>query len=282
MKRLSDADKRVLTESENRKLHGLYTSLNHPSAIGSISNWRKASGLPRKKVLAYLETSKTYTKFKPAQKKFPRLPVISLDINHIWSLDVAYIEKMAKFNDGVKYLHLAVNSLSRKIRVQPLKSKTALAAKLAFERKVNFETFEFPIKLWVNEGKKFKGEFKKFCRENEIEVYHTYSETKSCIAERYITTLKTLLYKKIEEYQIFKYIPQLQKFVSLVNKRRNRSIGMAADDVNAKHVPHLVSLQKRQYLPGSKPKFKVGDRVRIAFREMPFQKGYKQQYTMKS
>ena len=89
MKRHSDADKRVLTESEYRKLHGLYTSLNHPSAFGSISNLRKASGLPRKKVLAYLETSKTYTKFKPAQRKFPRLPVISLGIKHIWSLDVA-------------------------------------------------------------------------------------------------------------------------------------------------------------------------------------------------
>ena len=278
MKRPSDADKRVLTESEYRKLHGLYTSLNHPSAVGSISNLRKASGLPRKKVLAYLETSKTYTKFKPAQRKFPRLPVISLGINHIWSLDVAYMEKIAKFNDGVKYLLLAVDSLSRKIRVQPLKSKTALAAKLAFERMVNFETSEFPIKLWVDEGKEFKGEFKKFCRENQIEVYHTYSETKSCMAESYIRTLKTLLYKYFEEYQTFRYIPQLQKFVSLVKKRQNPSIGMAADDVNAKHVPHLVSLQKRQSFPGSKPKFKVGDRVRIAFKEMPFEKGYKQQY----
>ena len=57
------------------------------------------------------------------------------------------------------------------------------------------------------------------------------------------------------------------------------SIGMAADDVNAKHVPHLVSLQKRQSLPGSKPKFKVGGRVCIACKEMPFQKGYHQQYT---
>ena len=54
---------------------------------------------------------------------------------------------------------------------------------------------------------------------------------------------------------------------------------MAADDVNANYVPHLVSLHKRQSLPGSKPKFKVGDRACIAFKEISFQKGYKQQYT---
>ena len=89
MKRPSDADKRVLTESEYRNLHGIYTSLNHPSAFGSISNLKKVSGLPQKKVLAYLETSKTYTKFKPAQRKFPRLPVISLGINQNWSFNVA-------------------------------------------------------------------------------------------------------------------------------------------------------------------------------------------------
>ena len=174
---------------------------------------------------------------------------------------------------------LKVDSFSRKIRVQPLKSKTALAAKLAFQRMVNVEAFKFPIKLWVDEGKEFKGDFKKFCRENEIELYHTYSETKSCMAEMYMRTLKTLLYNYFEEYQTFSYIPQLQKFVSLVNERRNRSIGMAANDVNPKHVPHSVSLQKRQSLSGSTPKFKVGDRVRIAFKEMPFHRGYKQQYT---
>ena len=205
--------------------------------------------------------------------------MISPYINPLWSLDITYKEKIAKINDGVKYFLLAVDSLSRKIRVQPLKSKTARAAKLAFERMVNFETFEFPIKFWVDEGEEFKGMFRKFCREDEIELYHTYSETKSCMAERYIRTLKTLLYKFFEEYQTFTYIPQLHKFVLLVKSRRNRSIGMAADDVNAKHVSLLVSLQKRQSLPGSKPKFKVGDRVCIAFMKMPFQKGYKQHYT---
>lgn len=272
---------RLLTESEYRKLHGIYTSPGNRAAFGSVKNLIKESGLPRQKVLAYLETSKTYTKFKPVRRKFDRLPVLSLAINHIWSIDVAYLEKIAKFNDGFKYLLLAVDTLSRKIRVRPMRSKTSVAAKLAFENMLNFDTLEFPIKIWVDQGKEFKGEFQKFCDTNQIELYSTYSETKSCMAERYIRTLKTLMYKFFEEHETVRYLPHLQKFVSLVNKRYNRSIGMAADDVTSQHIPQLLSKQteKLQRHSQKHSKFKVGDRVRIALKEMPFKKGYKQQYT---
>ena len=120
----SKTDDRPLSETEYRKLHCIYTSFSNPAASGSVKNLVKASGLPRKKVLTYLQSSSTYTKFKPSRRYFQRLPVIALGINQIWSLDVAYIEKLQKFNDGYKYLLLAVDVLSRKIRMQPLKDKT--------------------------------------------------------------------------------------------------------------------------------------------------------------
>ena len=273
---------RGLSESEYRKIHGIYTSPSNPAAFGSIRNLIKASGLSRKKVLAYLQSSKTYTKFKPVRRTFQRLPVVALGINHIWSIDVAYMEKIGKFNDGYKYLLLAVDVLSRRIRVQPLKNKTSKAATSAFEKMINFETLDFPIKIWVDQGKEFKGEFAKFCASNAIHVYHTFSETKSCMAERYIRTLKTLLYKFFEEQQTFRYLPQLQKFVTLVNSRYNRSIGMAANEVTQRHVPKLLALQTEKLNASTNraaKKFEVGDRVRIALKDMPFRKGYKQQYT---
>lgn len=282
MKASASDEDRLLSESEYRKLHGIYTSPSNPAAFGSIKSLVKASGFTRKKVLAYLQSSRTYTKFKPTRKKFQRLPVVALGINHIWSLDVAYMEKISKFNDGYKYLLLAVDVLSRRIRVQPLKDKSSKAAKSAFEKMIDFEKLDFPIKVWVDQGKEFKGEFASFCASNAINVYHTFSETKSCMAERYIRTLKTLLYKFFEEQQTFRYLPQLQKFVKLVNSRYNRSIGMAANDVTQRHVPKLLALQttklNARYNHSTKH-FQVGDRVRIALKDMPFRKGYKQQYT---
>ena len=169
----SKSEDRPLSETEYRKLHGINTSPSNPAAFGSVKNLVKASGLPRKKVLAYLQSSPTYTKFKLSRRRFQRFPVIALGINHIWSLDVAYMEKLQKFNDGYKYLLLAVDVLSRKIRVQPLKNKTSNAATSALKKMINFDKLDFPIKIWVDQGKKFQGGFAKFCSNNAIEIYHS-------------------------------------------------------------------------------------------------------------
>lgn len=100
------------------------------------------------------------------------------------------------------------------------------------------------------------------------------------MAERYIRTLKTILYKFFEEYRTFKYIHLLPKFTSLVNGRYNRAIGMAAAKVTAEDVPKLIALQfEKLAAPSKNPQFEAGDCVRIALKNMLFRKGYKQQYT---
>ena len=37
-------------------------------------------------------------------RRFPRVEVFAFDINDIWSIDVAYVDKLAKYNHG-KYNH---------------------------------------------------------------------------------------------------------------------------------------------------------------------------------
>lgn len=270
-----------LSASEYRKLHGLYTSPKSPAAFGSVRSLMKASGLNRKKVVAYLESSSTYTKFKQANRKFQRLRVSSLGINHIWSMDVAFMEKLAKENNGVKYLLVAIDTLSRFVRVQPMMNKSAEEAKQAFQKMIDVPTLTFPIKLWVDQGKEFQGAFKTFCDNNEIEVYHTFSETKSSMAERAIRSLKTLLYKYFEEFETFRYMHHLQKFVKIMNSRVNRSIGKPPNQFSFKDARKLslATVESRSGNPVRSPRFSVGDRVRIAYKEMPFKKGYKQKFT---
>ena len=112
------------TISEEKKLKTLYTK--GPAAFGSVKNLTNASQLSPKKVTKYGLLGKTY----------PRLKVIVNDINETWSLDLAYVDKLAKYNRGVRYFLVAVNCLSRYFRVEPLKTKYAKETTAAFKKKI--------------------------------------------------------------------------------------------------------------------------------------------------
>ena len=50
--------------------------------------------------------------------------------------------------------------------------------------------------MWVNKGSKFYNDyFKKWSKDNDIEMYSVHNEEKSVVAERFIRTLKTKIYK---------------------------------------------------------------------------------------
>ena len=51
-------------------------------------------------------------------------------------------------------------------------------------------------KIWVDEGSKcYNNSFKKWLKDNDIEMYSTYNEGKLVVAERFIRTLKNKVYK---------------------------------------------------------------------------------------
>ena len=248
-----------------------------PTAYGSIKNLQKSTKLKPSKVKLFLEGKNAHTKHKKYRKRFPTLKVIAYDINEIWSLDLAYVDKLAKENKDVKYLLVAVDCLSRYLRVEPLKSKYATTTADAFKKMIKHKQ---PKKVWVDAGTEFKGSFSTLCQKNDIEVYKTFSEEKSAFAERNIRSLKNLIYKYLEDKWTYSYINQLQSFVPAINSRVNRVTKLAPNKVTKKDVPYLISLI---FNDSSKlvrrPKFYVGDFVRISKADLPFRKGYKQTFT---
>ena len=51
-------------------------------------------------------------------------------------------------------------------------------------------------KIWVDEGSKFYNHsFKKWLKDNDIEMYSTHNEGKLVVAEIFIRTLKNKVYK---------------------------------------------------------------------------------------
>ena len=264
-----------VSQNDLRVLEQFYTKGS--AAYGSIDNLQKATKLPRKKIENFLHTRNAHTKYRQVRRNFPRLKVIAYDINEIWSIDVAYVDKLAKYNNGVKYLLVAVDVLSRYLRVSPMRSKSAEETARTFRKMIQKQK---PQKVWTDKGTEFKGAFKNLCDQEGIETYTTQSETKSAYAERNIRSLKNIIYKHLEHKWTYHYINKLSQFVDTINSRVNRVTNLAPNKVSKKHVPLLRSLaaEKSAKLV-KKPRFEVGDTVRIAKQDLPFKKGYKQNFT---
>ena len=102
------------------------------------------------------------------------------------------------------------------------------------------------------------------------------SETKAVFAESTIRSLKKILHRYMEDNG-YKYNHKLTQFVTTLTSQRNCSIDLIPKNVrNSDFLSILYSKPLREF---RKPKFKVGDRVRISKYDLLFRKGYKPQFT---
>ena len=91
-----------LSKYERQKLQRLYTQ--GAAAYVSVRNLAKASRLPVSKVRQFLYSKASYTNFALAIQKFKRMWAFAILRNEFWCMDRAYVDKLAKQNNGVKYL----------------------------------------------------------------------------------------------------------------------------------------------------------------------------------
>ena len=161
-----------------------------PASFGGSKRLQDLSKLPMTKVKMCLETKPSFTKYRSQRLNIPRLKVIVNDLNEIWSLDLAHVDKLAKYNRNVKFLLVAVDCLSRYLRFEPLKTKYATETAKAFRNMIKHKQSK---KVWLDDGTEFLGAFKTLFNKRGIHLYSTFSEKKSAFAERNIRSLKNII-----------------------------------------------------------------------------------------
>ena len=100
-------------------------------------------------------------------------------------------------------------------------------------------------------------------------MYSTNNERKSVIAERFIKTLKTKIYKYMTSISKNVYIDKLDDIVNEYNNTYHRTIKMKPVDVKDN-----TYIDFKKEINDKDPKFKVGDHVRISKYKNIFAKGY--------
>ena len=217
---------------------GVDTSLANKSA--TESNYQLANEL-HKQIIRKFKKRKAYSSFG----------------DNIWRVDPADMQSLSKYNKGIKYLLCAIDLFSKYAWVVPLKDKRGITIVNAFE-KIILKGFK-PNKIWVDQGGEFYNKrFKRFLKINNVEMYSTYNERKSAVAGRFIRTLKNKIIKHMTAVSKNIYFDVLDDIVNKYNNAVHRTIKMKPIDV--------TSDSYAEYNEDSnvtKPKFRVGDHVRI-------------------
>ena len=111
--------------------------------------------------------------------------------------------------------------------------------------------------------------FKKWLKDNNIEMYSTHNEEKSVAAERCIRTLKNKIYKHMTAISKNACFDVLDDIVDEYNNAHHRTIKMKPIDVgDYSFAEHNEESNEKD------PKLKVGDHVRISKFKIIFARGY--------
>ena len=123
--------------------------------------------------------------------------------------------------------------------------------------------------IMVYQGSEFYNNiFKRFLKTNNIELYSTYNEGKSVVAERFIRTLKNKIFKHMTAISKNVYFDVLDDIVNKYNNTVHRTIKMKPIDVTSdSYAEYNEDSNKKD------PKFKVGDHIRISKCKKHFCKG---------
>ena len=190
-------------------------------------------------------------------RKFKRRKVYSHFRENIWGVDLADMQSLSKYNKGIKYLLCAIDLFSKHVWVVLLKDKKGISIVNAFQKIIS--KGRKPNKIWVDQGGEFYNNlFKRFLKINNIEMYSTHNEGKSVVAEKFIRTLKSKSFKHMTAISKNAYFAVLHDIVNKYNNTVHRTITTKPIDVTSDSYAEYNDDSNED-----KPKFKVGDHVRI-------------------
>lgn len=216
---------------------------------------------------------------KQARKNFPTRRVEVKGINDLYQGDLVEMQPYSRLNNGYRYIMTVINCFSKFAFAVPLKSKSAadvanaLRPILEKHKIKHFQTDQGTD--WFNS--KVAALFKK----HNINHYYTYSGKKATIIERFNRTLKTKMWKVFTEQGNHSWLNILPDLVKKYNNTLHRIIGMKPNEVNKSNesevLQNIVKNNSRKVTV--KPKYSVGDRVRVSRVQKTFNKGYWPQWS---
>ena len=209
---------------------------------------------------------------KPIIRTFEKRKVHTAFKDNIWDADLADMQLLSKCNKGIRFLLCVIDIFSKYTWVVPLKDKKDISIVKAF-KSILKQSNRKPNKIGLIKALNFTMLFLKNGCEIMICImivmYSTNNEGKSVVAERFIRTLKSKIYKYMTSISKNMYIDKLDDIVNEYNNTYHTTIKVKPIDVKDN-----TYINTDKEINDKDPKFKVGDRVRISKYKNIFTKGY--------
>ena len=213
--------------------------------------------------------------YKPKRINFERRRVISNHIDHIWGIDLITMIKYSKQNNNYKYILTVIDFFNKYSWCYPLKNKNSNEVINSF-KDIFKKSKRFPKFIQSHEGSEFtKKIVQKFFNDNNIKWYHTYNRDIKCsICERFNRTILNKIYKNFTLNNNTIWIKDLNKLVKEYDNSYHRTIKMKPVFASKKSNENIVRKNYNFEITVKKPKFSIGDKVRISLLKNNFEKGY--------
>lgn len=235
--------------------------------------------VPKSEIDKTLEESDIYSRYKPFRKSYTS-PVYVHKKRELFQADLGFmtLEHQVESNNGMKYLLVIIDCFTKKIWMYPLPDKKCLTVYEKFQHLL--ETIDQkPERLQTDRGAEFLcANLAKLFEDNQVHHYITNSDKKASVVERSLQTLKNWLYKMMDEANTHNWVdllPQLeQKYLSTHHSTIKMSPNQAELDENQEKLRLRYHQLWGRHKPQKKPKFKIGDKVRIAGWRRSFRRSF--------
>ena len=196
--------------------------------------------------------------------KFERKKIIVNYIDEIHSSDLVDMIKYSRVNRGYKFIFTNIDIFSKYAWVFPIKSKKISDIKPCFEKIFKERK---PLYIWSDqESSFFSKEMLKFFEDNNVKIYHTYSNLKAVVIERFNRSLRELMMKEFVKNNNTVWYNILPELIKKYNNQYHHTIKMKPIDVNKTNEKHIKNTVYNYDITNKKPKFKIDDLVRISLK----------------
>ena len=117
-----------IKRSTNTYLSRVYESPKHPASFSGLDKIyriakKKFPSITRNEIKQWAEANLSYSLHKPSRRNFKRNKIYAPEIDSLWEADLAFVQDLAKENDGVNYLLVVIDVFSKFLWVRPMKNK---------------------------------------------------------------------------------------------------------------------------------------------------------------